>query len=138
MRPDAARDPNAERHPDAERDPASAPLPHELQTLFALGEALEQGEGLEAVTRLLPGALAHSDRAPADMGRVRVTLRGEQRESPGFASSPWTLRASIPLEDMPPGTLEIAFPERPSCYGEHGFHLEARKLVELAALLVGR
>ncbi|HNX95954.1 MAG TPA: PEP/pyruvate-binding domain-containing protein, partial [Holophaga sp.] len=138
MRPDSERNPDAERHPDTERDPASAPLPHELQALFALGEAFERGEGLEAVTRLLPSALAHSDRTPADLGRVRVTLRGEQRESPGFASSPWTLHASIPLEDKPPGTLEIAFRERPSCYGEHGFHLEARKLVELAALLVGR
>jgi len=110
----------------------------ELQTLFRISEILADTDAssarvLPAIVTLLPFGFEQHKGC-----KVRIHIRGEESETPGFAPSPWMLRSPILAYGKPIGALEVACPEGSASHAEGAIHLDARKLVELAALQLGQ
>ena len=110
----------------------------ELQTLFRIAEQLGSkyqtpDQTLQAVITQLAQGFEHSE-----LFAARLTLREHLAETPGFQANNWMLKANISIAGTTSGALEVAYRENPASHGEGPFHQDERKLVELAALQVGR
>ena len=73
-----------------------------------------------------------------DICRVRITLRGAVFQSSDFAETPWIQRVPLMARGEPVGAVEVCYLEKGLGGREDTFLLEEKKLIELAANLLGR
>jgi pyruvate,water dikinase len=109
----------------------------ELQCLFAVAEILVRRDlTLDEVCRRVLEELPRGFQHP-EIARCRIRLGDVVYESEGFEETPWVLRAHLVVRGKLAGSLDLAYLENRSLYGESPFLLDERKLVEITALKLG-
>jgi PAS domain S-box-containing protein len=107
----------------------------ELTALHAVGRLLNEPGGpadlLPRIVELLPGAWQY-----ADIARARIVAGSIDARSPGFAETPWRLRAVFEMPGAEAGAIEIVYAEPRPDAAEGPFLLEERTLIDsLAGML---
>lgn len=109
----------------------------ELNCLYALEEVLRQPEKplisiLRSIAEILPGGWQYPDACQA-----RLELDGLVAESLNFKPSEWSQTATINVQGVPQGIIEVSYRERMPEADEGPFLLEERKLIETVAERIG-
>jgi len=108
-----------------------------LQCLFQIVELLSHPEAdlrelLGELVAMLPRGVRHGEVAEA-----RVSYLAECVQSPGFVSTPWSLRSPIMVHGDYRGDIEVVYRENRSSRKDNPWHLDDKKLLDLTALKLG-
>ncbi|MBI4913565.1 MAG: pyruvate, phosphate dikinase [Acidobacteria bacterium] len=110
----------------------------ELKCLTRIVETLREGgsfeEHLPRVLEILPEGFNYPEVLVA-----RIFFDGQEFVTPGYRRGPYELHCPIVVDGQPRGEIRVVYLENRSTIGrENPFHLDQKKLVDLAARKLGR
>jgi len=107
----------------------------ELTLLHRATSLLQEDRDRESLLRELVDLFPAAWQFP-DLLQARITVANLVVSTKGFRVTPWLQRAEFPMQDAPPGLLEVAYVEAPPVGTDAPFLVEERRLMDsLAGLL---